>query len=306
MQPDRRGIAQLNYLLLASLLLHLAILFAIGSGSFGKVAPQSQSSAMVLDYLEPGGSKEERKAQVDSRRFGQPGLPAAGSARSPEKTSVPSGAIAGVPPASPQHEVRSGSGAPIPTPALPLKGRESGASTRVIGGTETAGGAHKPVDTWAGNSANSAAGTDAKGARANFPGSTPGVTGARAGAAGALTVRGAGRSSGVPGVAIRGEGGSPGRGAYQAKLKSLVEAHKEYPLAARRSGREGSCQRRFVLGRDGSLKRVESLSSCGHPFLDSAATQAIVGVGTFPPLPEEYPGAEEGFTITMTFTLTKK
>ena len=138
------------------------------------------------------------------------------------------------------------------------------------------------------------------------PGSTPGVTGARSDGPGGLTVRAAGRPNGVPDLATKGEGSTPGRGAYQAKLKSLVEAHKEYPLAARRSGREGSCQRRFVLGRDGSLKRVESLSSCGHPFLDSAATQAIIGVGTFPPLPEEYSGAEERFTITITFTLTTR
>jgi TonB family protein len=110
----------------------------------------------------------------------------------------------------------------------------------------------------------------------------------------------------VSGSASRTGTASARRSAYQARLKSLVEAHKQYPLAARSSGREGSCQRRFVLGRDGSLKRVEELSSCGHPFLDAAASRAITGVGKFPPLPEEFPGPEEGFTITMTFTLGKR
>jgi len=96
------------------------------------------------------------------------------------------------------------------------------------------------------------------------------------------------------------------RAAYQAQLKSLIEAHRQYPVAARKAGWEGSCQRRFVLGRDGSLKRVEALSSCGHPFLDAAATKAITAVGGFPPLPEEFPGGEESFCITMTFTLANR
>ena len=122
--------------------------------------------------------------------------------------------------------------------------------------------------------------------------------------AGALSTAALGRSGGTSGGARKGAGAwSSSRSAYQAKLKSLVEAHKEYPLAARRSGREGSCRRRFSLGRDGSLKRVEELTTCGHPFLDSAATRAITAVGKFPPLPEEYPGTEESFTITMTFSL---
>jgi len=96
------------------------------------------------------------------------------------------------------------------------------------------------------------------------------------------------------------------RSNYLAQLKKLIEAHKEYPLAARKSGREGSCQRRFVISRNGSLKGVETLSSCGHLFLDEAATRAIRAVGTFPPLPDDFKGDEETFAITMTFNLTRK
>ena len=95
------------------------------------------------------------------------------------------------------------------------------------------------------------------------------------------------------------------RGNYQALLKRLVEAHKEYPLAARKSGREGSCRRRFLLRRDGSLQQVESLSSCGHPFLDAAATRAISSVGAFPPVPAEL-SPEEPFEVTITFALAAK
>jgi protein TonB len=98
---------------------------------------------------------------------------------------------------------------------------------------------------------------------------------------------------------------APRRATYQALLKRLIDSHKEYPLAARKNGREGSCQRRFVLGRNGSLKHVEAVSSCGHVFLDEAATRAVTSVGTFPPLPDAFGGAEETFTITMTFALAR-
>lgn len=93
------------------------------------------------------------------------------------------------------------------------------------------------------------------------------------------------------------------RAAYQELLKRLVEAHKEYPLAARRSRKEGSCKRRFVLSRSGTLRQVEALSSCGYEYLDDAATRAIRAVGAFPPLPDEIAGAEASFTVSITFTL---
>jgi periplasmic protein TonB len=97
-----------------------------------------------------------------------------------------------------------------------------------------------------------------------------------------------------------------GRQPYQARLESLVAAHQKYPLAARKLGREGSCRRLIVLDRDGTLKRVDELSSCGHPFLDSAATRAITDVGRFPPFPKEYQGNEGKFSITLRFTLAER
>lgn len=99
---------------------------------------------------------------------------------------------------------------------------------------------------------------------------------------------------------------SDGMSRYAQLVKDLVEAHKVYPLAARRSGRQGSCERRFVLARDGSLRRVETVTSCGHPFLDGAATRAITGVGKFPPFPEDFPGAEETFSTIFTFHLSER
>ncbi len=93
------------------------------------------------------------------------------------------------------------------------------------------------------------------------------------------------------------------RSNYEALLKQLIEAHKEYPAAAKRTRREGNCLRRFTLSRNGSLKKVETLTSCGYAFLDDAATRAITAVGTFPPLPEEFGGTEATFTVSIKFTL---
>ena len=92
------------------------------------------------------------------------------------------------------------------------------------------------------------------------------------------------------------------RAAYLAQLKGLIEAHKEYPLAARRSRQEGSCLRGFDIDRSGALRKVVALSSCGHEFLDAAATRAITSIGTFPPLPDAIREAEATFTVTITFT----
>jgi protein TonB len=88
-------------------------------------------------------------------------------------------------------------------------------------------------------------------------------------------------------------------------LTSLIEAHKEYPRACRRKGVEGSCTRSFVVARDGSFKKVNTVSSCGHPFLDEAATRAVASIEKFPPLPDGFEGSEATFTIDITFRLER-
>ena len=60
-----------------------------------------------------------------------------------------------------------------------------------------------------------------------------------------------------------------------------------------------------MLRRDGSLQSVEPVDSCGHPFLDAAATRAISSVGAFPPVPAEL-SPDEPFEVTITFALARK
>lgn len=135
-------------------------------------------------------------------------------------------------------------------------------------------------------------------AAAGAPGAAGGGTGIASKAAG-----GEGIKAGAAGVGRTGAG-SARRGSYQGQIKALIEAHKKYPVAARKLGREGRCERRLVLARDGSLKQVETVSSCGHPFLDAAATRAITDVSKFPPLPDEFGAGQESFTVTMSFSLS--
>jgi periplasmic protein TonB len=101
-------------------------------------------------------------------------------------------------------------------------------------------------------------------------------------------------------------GGSVRRTGYEALVIRLIEDHKKYPFAARKTGREGSCGRSFILDRNGSLKSVAVLTSCGSGLLDGAATCAITSVGTFPPLPKEIPGKEAKFNVIIRFTLSEE
>jgi periplasmic protein TonB len=114
------------------------------------------------------------------------------------------------------------------------------------------------------------------------------------------------RSAGAKVTAASPAGAAEGRAAFQAKLRALIEAHKRYPVAARKLGREGSCQRRLVLSRDGTLQAVEALSSCGHPFLNEAANRAINDVGRYPPLPKAFSGEKQSFDVTITFSLATR
>lgn len=274
MSRGRAHPGRLDRLLLTSLLLHLVVLFAAGALLEREPLLVRAGSSMVVEYLDTGADKGAALAGATSRQpvptgAAPPGLPAAAAATPAAGRS----AAATLP--SPQQ-------APLPAASF-SPARQGAAATEVKSGSADA----SPAGPGAARS------HDSKGASpvaAQLGGGAPG-----------------GASVGVsPAVAPASGASVLRRGAYQSQLRSLIEAHKQYPLACRRSGREGSCQRRLTVARDGSLKRVEALSSCGHPFLDAAATRAITDVGGFPPLPEEFRGAEESFSITITFALARK
>ncbi|MDD2336587.1 MAG: energy transducer TonB [Geobacteraceae bacterium] len=92
---------------------------------------------------------------------------------------------------------------------------------------------------------------------------------------------------------------------YSTIVRALIEAHKEYPRAARRMGIRGSVAVSFSLDRHGELRNVSLAKSSGCTLLDNAGLRAVRSVGRFPPPPREsMTGEEISFSLPITFTLT--
>ena len=93
---------------------------------------------------------------------------------------------------------------------------------------------------------------------------------------------------------------------YGALLKRHIEKYREYPLMARKSGREGTCSVSCVLGRDGSVRDVRITRSSGHEILDRSALRAVRSVGRFPAVPREIEGDEVSFDVPISFSLSAR
>ena len=284
------GIRRLAPLLLVSLLLHLALLVVV-QACRQRGADRRSAGPMSVDYVEV-------EAQRGARKEAAPLAPVAVTPAAPLRLPTPRP----VPPASvalPERPQPARTVAPPPSArpvtghAAPPAGGPAGLGVAPLAPGVTGGGEVSVRTLGGGQGAGRGSGTG------SGTGGAP-VTGATR------------HEGGAPGAAA---GNSPGggpaaslsrRAAYQALVRRLIEEHKEYPLAARRARREGSCERRFVLDRGGAVRRVEALTSCGHPFLDEAATRAVTAVGVFPPLPDAFPGTEAAFTVTISFTLARQ
>jgi len=94
------------------------------------------------------------------------------------------------------------------------------------------------------------------------------------------------------------------RSGYLKKCRQLIELHKEYPLMARKSHREGTVLVHVVLKRDGSLLHCDIRRASGHTLLDHAALRSVRSVGRFPPFPPEVDDDELVFQVPVTFTLS--
>ena len=90
---------------------------------------------------------------------------------------------------------------------------------------------------------------------------------------------------------------------YRARIRGLIEQHKEYPVTARRGRMEGLVSVRFVLNRTGVLRQAEISRSSGRGILDRAALQAVEAVGKFPPVPEDMQGKDFSFDVPVRFML---
>lgn len=93
---------------------------------------------------------------------------------------------------------------------------------------------------------------------------------------------------------------------YSRAVRALIEKNKEYPLAARRMGFQGSLIVSFSVNRHGELRSVSLVKTSGNSMLDNAGMRAVRAAGRFPSPPyQTMSGTEElSFRIPITFTLT--
>ncbi|WP_305043472.1 energy transducer TonB [Geoalkalibacter sp.] len=92
-------------------------------------------------------------------------------------------------------------------------------------------------------------------------------------------------------------------GEYLETVRLAVEAHKQYPSAARQLGQQGSVLVRARILPDGSLAEIEVVASSGHRHLDRAALAAVRNAA---PLraPDGYGLGDVVLEIPITFRLT--
>ncbi len=84
---------------------------------------------------------------------------------------------------------------------------------------------------------------------------------------------------------------------YLWEVSADVGQHRIYPLSARDARQQGTAVIHIHLRRDGSLLDVTLLKSSGYPVLDEAARDAVLHVGRFPVLPDEFSPGLNDFAI---------
>ena len=89
---------------------------------------------------------------------------------------------------------------------------------------------------------------------------------------------------------------------WQSQLGAWLEAHKQYPEAAREYGQEGTATIRFTVARDGHVTNVVLVNGSGVARLDSAAVQMLQGA-VVPAFPTEMPQADMTITVSINYAL---
>jgi protein TonB len=89
---------------------------------------------------------------------------------------------------------------------------------------------------------------------------------------------------------------------YREQVLAAISAHKTYPPAARRTGREGGVRVGFRVDGNGAVSNIEVVSSSGSDALDRAAVQAVEGSSPLPSPPAEL-GESLSLVLTIVFSL---
>ena len=91
---------------------------------------------------------------------------------------------------------------------------------------------------------------------------------------------------------------------YRAALSSWLESHKRYPESARGRGEEGRAVLRFRVDRSGRVLSHAIVQSTGHPDLDAAIDQMMVGAN-LPPFPAGMTTPEVEVSVAIRFALAR-
>ena len=91
---------------------------------------------------------------------------------------------------------------------------------------------------------------------------------------------------------------------YLTTIRRKIESEKKYPVAAQRSGIEGSTGVRLTILKDGTLGMAEVLESSGYRILDDAALQSVNNAAPFAPIPEVIKRERIDIEISLVFKLS--
>ena len=88
-----------------------------------------------------------------------------------------------------------------------------------------------------------------------------------------------------------------------AEIRALLDAKKEYPIAARRMGHRGRVVVRFVLARDGHVQKAEIVQRSASEILNRAARGLIDGLRTVKPFPQEVALSEWAVVVPIEYQM---
>lgn len=91
--------------------------------------------------------------------------------------------------------------------------------------------------------------------------------------------------------------------AYIGQVRSWLERHRTYPLAARRQRIEGRAVLWFRIDRQGKVLAYRIVEGSGHGLLDRAVEQMIERASPLPRVPRDHPVDEPEFLIPIDFRL---
>jgi periplasmic protein TonB len=107
----------------------------------------------------------------------------------------------------------------------------------------------------------------------------------------------------APAVQVPSASSHASRGQYEQQIARWVERYREYPLAARRRGLEGTAVVRLRLGADGTVLQAQIVRDTGHALLDRAALGMIERAAPFPGIPSELGGSSVEVLVPIQFAV---